>query len=114
MVASPSPSDSIEVFYSYAHEKEPLLDDLIRHLGIVKRQGGICEWHDRKLTAGSEWKGQIDRHLDPAGVILLLVSPHFGNWKDQDAFEAGFARLMEGLKAEGPTHRKTDRTRSNP
>ena len=34
--------------------------------------------------------------------------PDFSNWNDHDAFEAGFARLMEGLKAEGPMHRKTD------
>ena len=77
MAASPSPSGSFELFYSYAHEDEPLLGDLIKHLGILKRQGAIREWHDRKITAGSEWKGRIDRHLDTAGVILLLVSADF-------------------------------------
>ena len=66
-----------EVFYSYAHEDEPLLGELLKHLGILKRLGVIRDWHDRKITAGTEWKGQIDQHLDAAGIILLLVSPDF-------------------------------------
>ena len=69
--------EPIELFYSYAHEDELLLGELIKHLSILKRQGVIREWHDRKITAGTEWKGQIDRHLDSAGVILLLVSSDF-------------------------------------
>ena len=77
MTAPPSPPGPTEVFYSYAHEDEPLLGELQKHLGILKRLGVIRGWHDREITAGSEWKGQIDRHLDAAGVILLLVSPDF-------------------------------------
>ena len=50
---------------------------MLKHLGILKRQGVIRDWHDRKITAGTEWKGQIDHHLDTAGVILLLVSADF-------------------------------------
>src|SRR5512135_3071715 len=69
--------NKVEVFYSYAHEDEPLLDELLKHLGILKRLGVIRGWHDRKITAGTEWKGQIDERLDAAGVILLLVSPDF-------------------------------------
>jgi hypothetical protein len=42
-------------------------------------RGVIHDWHDRKITAGSEWKGQIDQHLNTAGVILLLVSADFVN-----------------------------------
>ena len=67
----------VEVFYSYAHEDEPLLGELLKHLDILKRLGVIRGWHDRKITAGSEWRGEIDWHLDAAGVILLLVSPDF-------------------------------------
>jgi hypothetical protein len=72
-----APPGSTEVFFSYAHEDEPLLGELNKHLGILKRLGVIRDWHDRKITAGSEWKGQIDGHLDSAGVILLLISADF-------------------------------------
>src|SRR4029079_7029762 len=77
MAASPTLPGSIEVFLSYAREDEPLLGELVKHLGLLKRQGVIRDWHDREMTAGTEWKGQIDRHLDTAGVILLLVSADF-------------------------------------
>jgi hypothetical protein len=77
MAASPAPAGTTEVFFSYAHEDEPLLGELRKHLGILKRLGVIRDWHDRRITAGTEWKGQIDHHLDTAGVILLLVSPDF-------------------------------------
>ena len=79
MAISSIPPGTVEVFYCYAHEDEPLLGELIKHLGILKRLGVIRGWHDRQITAGAEPKGQIDRHLDAAGVILLLVSVDFVN-----------------------------------
>ena len=71
---SPRP---FEVFCSYAHEDQEFLEKLLKHLSLLKRQGYIAGWYDRKITAGTEWKGQIDRHLDTAGIILLLVSVEF-------------------------------------
>ena len=74
---APTPPASIEVFYSYAHEDEGLVKELRKHLSILKRQGVIREWYDREITAGTDWKGQIDQHLNSSGVILLLVSADF-------------------------------------
>ena len=67
----------VEVFYSYSHRDEELREELERHLSILKRQGIITDWHDRKIGAGTEWKGQIDIHLNTARVILLLISSDF-------------------------------------
>lgn len=67
----------IEVFYSYAHADEPLRNRVQQALVMLKRQGLIQEWHDREIMAGTAWKGQIDEHLKPADVILLLVNPDF-------------------------------------
>jgi len=69
--------ERVEVFYSYSHKDERLLDKLRNHLTQFKREGLIADWHDRRIGAGSEWKEQIDRHLDSARVILLLVSADF-------------------------------------
>ena len=74
---APTQPASIEVFYSYAHEDEELVKELRKHLSILKRQGVIRDWYDREITAGTEWKGQIDQHLNSAGVILLLISADF-------------------------------------
>src|SRR5581483_2822575 len=67
----------IEVFFSYSHKDEKLRDKLAEHLRVFEREGVISGWHDRQITAGSEWAGQIDEHLNTAQVILLLISHHF-------------------------------------
>ncbi len=74
MVAAPQP---LEIFYSYAHEDEELRDKLEKHLSLLKRQGVISDWHDREITAGSEWANQISEYLESAQIILLLISPDF-------------------------------------
>ena len=50
---------TIEVFYSYSHKDEALRDELNKHLALLKRQGVIRDWHDRRITAGTEWSGQM-------------------------------------------------------
>jgi hypothetical protein len=77
MATSSTATDTIEVFYSYSHRDEALRDELETHLSLLRRQGVISGWHDRKITAGTDLKGKIDEHLNSAGVILLLVSPDF-------------------------------------
>ena len=69
--------EPIEIFYSYAHKDELLRNKLEIHLSTLKRQGLIAGWHDRDINAGTEWKLEIDEHLNTAHVILLLVSPDF-------------------------------------
>ncbi len=67
----------IKVLYSYAHAGEELREQLEKHLAILKWQGVITDWHDRKIGAGREWEGEIDEHLNAAHVILLLISSDF-------------------------------------
>jgi nucleoside phosphorylase len=67
----------IEVFFSYSHEDESLRDKLATHLSGLRREGIIKEWHDRKIGAGREWAGEIDRNLEAAQLILLLISADF-------------------------------------
>jgi hypothetical protein len=63
--------------YSYSHKDENMRDSLETHLALLKRQGLITSWHDRRITAGEEWADQIDKHLEEADIILLLVSADF-------------------------------------
>jgi len=66
-----------EVFLSYAPEDEELCLELEKHLGLLKRKGLITIWHKRRLSAGSNWEKEVDRHLSSASVILLLLSANF-------------------------------------
>lgn len=74
---SVQPHQAIKVFYSYAHEDEKLRNELEKHLALLRRQGVITGWHDRKIVAGKEWQNQIDTHLDSSQIILLLISANF-------------------------------------
>lgn len=76
-LTSDSENQVFEVFFSYAHEDEKLRDELAKHLKLLERQGIITAWYDREITAGTEWSGQIDEHLESAKIILLLVSVDF-------------------------------------
>jgi len=65
------------VFFSYSHDDESFRDQLEKHLALLKHQGLIDSWHDRRIAAGSSVDTTIDRELDAADVILLLVSSSF-------------------------------------
>jgi len=70
-------SDLISVFISYAHKDELLKDELVKHIKLLERQGLISSWHDRKIDVGTDWKGQIDKNLEQAKIIILLISADF-------------------------------------
>ncbi|MFN6564716.1 MAG: TIR domain-containing protein [Nostoc sp. ChiSLP01] len=70
-------SNPVKVFFSYSHKDEALRDELANHLTMMKRQGVIEAWHDRQITAGTEWANAIDDNLEVADIILLLVSANF-------------------------------------
>ena len=65
------------VFFSYSHADEALRDQLEKHLTMLKRQGAIETFHDRRIAAGDDVDGSISTELEQADVILLLVSPDF-------------------------------------
>ncbi len=67
----------IKLIICYAREDEPLLNKLKSHLSPLQRQGLIEMWHDRDISAGTEWEQEISKHLNEADIILLLISPDF-------------------------------------
>lgn len=72
-----SQENGFEMFYAYSHADEELRDQFENHLSILKWQRVIKNWHDRRISAGAEWEGQIDEHLNSAHIILLLISSDF-------------------------------------
>jgi type II secretory pathway predicted ATPase ExeA/tetratricopeptide (TPR) repeat protein len=78
---SPSNADkkAVKVFYSYAHEDEGHREELEKALKSLRHKGEIEEWHDRKISAGEEWRQAIDYSLEEADLIILLVSRDFMN-----------------------------------
>lgn len=67
----------INLFFSYSHADEVLRNELDKHLSILKRQGDISAWHDRRINAGGEVHVEISNYLKNAQIILLLISSDF-------------------------------------
>ena len=67
----------MEVFLSYSHRDEELRNQLEKHLSILHRQGVVDVWSDHRIVPGEEFGRAIDRHLESADIILLLVSSDF-------------------------------------
>lgn len=65
------------LFFSYSHQDETLRDQLETRLAMLKRQGIIETWHDRRIGAGQELHAQISEHVEHDDIILLLISPDF-------------------------------------
>lgn len=70
-------SRPVEIFFSYAHEDEALMDTVRLQLVVRERIGEIVKWHDRMIPGGDEWRQRIDERIRTAHVILLFMSPHF-------------------------------------
>ena len=67
----------MKLFYSYCHKDEHPRERIEKHLSILKDEGHIDEWHDRRILAGQNIHKEIDTHLETSDLILLLLSPDY-------------------------------------
>lgn len=65
------------LFFSYSHKDEEFRNELEIHLALLKRQGVITTWHDRRITAGRDFDSAISAELEGSDIVLLLVSANF-------------------------------------
>ena len=82
-----------KLFFSYAHEDEGLRDQLEVQLAMLRRNGLIEAWHDRRIIAGTPIGDEISARLEEADIILLLVSPDF--LASDYCYEREMARALE-------------------
>jgi hypothetical protein len=65
------------VFISYNHKDEDWKDRLVTHLGVLKNEGLIDLWYDRRIKTGESWQQEIETAMNKAAVAILLVSANF-------------------------------------
>jgi len=46
-------------------------------LALLRKQDLITVWHDRDISAGTDWVHEVNARLDAAHIILLLISASF-------------------------------------
>ena len=69
----------VKLFCSYSHADKKFRAQLEIHLALLRQQDAIHVWHDRLIEPGSDWKRDIDKNLEEADIVLLLVSADFIN-----------------------------------
>jgi len=62
---------------SYCHTDEVMRDRLEIHLSMLKREGVIETWHDRRIVAGQPLDGSIMAQVAAADIFLCLLSADF-------------------------------------
>src|SRR5712692_4313777 len=70
-------AEKLEVFICYAHKDETLMRELEYQLKTLEQQNLITIWHDRKIIGGRDWKQEVEKRINSANIILLLVSADF-------------------------------------
>ncbi len=68
---------AVTVLLCYAREDEGMAGKLKKHLSGLEHNGLIAVWEYGHISPGAEWKQEIDKHLDEAHIILLLISSSF-------------------------------------
>lgn len=67
----------LNLFYSYCHKDNEQRAALEKHLAMLVRNNIICQWHDGKITAGSDWENDIKKNLEEADIVIFLITT---NW----------------------------------
>ena len=70
---------SVKLFYSYCHTDESHREDMEKYLTLLRRDGVLKEWCDRKILAGQNITTVIHQELLNADIIIFLVSIDFLN-----------------------------------
>ncbi|MEO5731955.1 MAG: TIR domain-containing protein [Byssovorax sp.] len=68
---------AIDVFISYSPADDAARRTLETHLSALQRGRLIRTWAAHQIGPGREWRAVIDKRLDEAHVVLLLISPDF-------------------------------------
>ena len=83
----------VAIFLHYAHKDRVWLNELILHLMPMLRLGLIDLRYDVSISPGASWEEEINKYLEMAQIILLLVSPDF--MASDYCYGEGMVRAME-------------------
>lgn len=66
-----------QVFISYSHKDSNWLERLHVHLKPLERPGLIDRWDDTRIRPGAKWREEIEKAIERARVVIMLISADF-------------------------------------
>ena len=67
----------VNLFYSYCHKDEHYRERMESALVILREEGSLTEWSDRRIIPGTPFPPQIIEKLSGSELAVFLVSPDF-------------------------------------
>lgn len=67
----------MKLFYSYSHKDVDYRNELEKHLSVLRSNGLIESWYDKKILPGQNFQKEIDKNLKDSDIIVFLVSSDF-------------------------------------
>lgn len=91
-------SKTMKAAITYAHSDAPRLQTFGKHLAILRREGALEVWYDRKILAGDVVDKEISHRIDGCDLFIALVSPDYLH--SSYCYDREMQRAME-LHAQG-------------
>lgn len=67
------------LFISYSSQNSEFFKRFVVHLAPLVQKGVVDYWHDRMIDNGTQWDAEIQKKLQEADIVVLLLSPDFLN-----------------------------------
>lgn len=84
---------SKNIFISYCHTDDKYLNQLHKHLALLKRDGTIDIWTDSLIKAGDKIGSTISNVLEKSSIFIALLSPDYLN--SDYCYEIEFKKAIE-------------------
>src|SRR6266567_208752 len=68
---------AVTILLCFSDKDRDMVDDLKAHLRPLEYNKRITLWDHSNITPGTDRKQEMDKHLDEAQIILLLISASF-------------------------------------
>jgi hypothetical protein len=69
----------MNAFISYSHRDREWCERLFAHLQGISKDVISEVWYDKRISPGSNWDAEIQRRLNNAEIVILLISENFLN-----------------------------------
>ncbi len=87
------------VFISYSHKDEKWKNLLMKHLGVLRDQGLLGIWEDRRIEAGADWHANIQEAMKSASIAVLVITGN--SLTSEYILKDEVPPLLERRRAEG-------------
>lgn len=86
--------NKVKIFCCYAHKDQKMVEELAKHLSVLKYQYPNIYLSFRDVTERRDWGQRFDSNIEHADIILLLLSPDFmvSNYLHSTDMQSAFDR----------------------